>query len=249
MKQYPSLHLLTRIPLIFGCLGGFLFSPSSASALDYEDYPIVKLRTLDKITARTMTFEAKVGTTMKFGEIYIKVQTCRKPPPVQKSEAAAFLQIWQIDELKNNSNWIFSGWMFSSSPTLSAMDHPVYDVWVIDCLGKDPEKLPPPEEATSTDDGAIIPPGADQPQPPAEQPDSEPATETEPAPQAPAVQEEIPEESVPSSNLPADAEPIPQPEPEPRPEQDSTPAPETAPVIPPIEAAPDPHTPDVDGIY
>jgi hypothetical protein len=240
MRQLFPIRFLTRLPLIAGCLGGLLFSSTSASALDYEDYPIIKLRTLDKITARTMTFEAKVGTTMKFGEIYIKVQTCRKPPPIQKSEAAAFLQIWQIDEVKNISNWIFSGWMFASSPTLSAMDHPVYDVWVIDCLGKDPEKLPPPEETAPTGDSAIIPPGADQPQPPAEQPDSEPQTETETGPLTPEMQDEAVEESVPASNLPADAEPVP---------DHVQPEPETTPAIPPIEAAPDSHTPEADGIY
>jgi hypothetical protein len=120
--------------------------------LNYEDYPVVKLRSLDKITARTMTFEAKVGTTVRFGEIFIKVQSCRKPPPVEKSEAAAFLQIWQTNEKTSDSKWIFSGWMFASSPALSAMDHPVYDVWVLDCLGRDPEPLPAadPEKGVQT---------------------------------------------------------------------------------------------------
>lgn len=28
---------------------------------------------------------------------------------------------------------IFRGWMFASSPALNALEHPVYDVWVIDC--------------------------------------------------------------------------------------------------------------------
>ena len=48
--------------------------------------------------------------------------------------------------MQNQSRWIFSGWMFASSPALSAMNHPVYDVWVIDCIGKDPEPVPAPEE-------------------------------------------------------------------------------------------------------
>ena len=48
-------------------------------------------------------------------------------------EAAAFLQIWERKPHEDQSKWVFSGWMFSSNPALSAMDHPVYDVWVIDC--------------------------------------------------------------------------------------------------------------------
>ncbi len=121
--------------------------PSAKAAnekLDYEEYPTIRLRSLDKITARTLTFEAQVGTVIKFGDIYIKILACRKPPAVEKTESAAFLQIWEVDKVKDASRWIFSGWMFSSSPALSGMDHPVYDVWVIDCLGKDPDEMPAP---------------------------------------------------------------------------------------------------------
>lgn len=97
------------------------------------EYPKVRLRSLDKITARTMTFDARVGTTIKFGSIYIKILSCQKPDLQERDDAASFLQIWEItpDDI---SKWIFSGWMFASSPALSAMDHPIYDVWVIDCL-------------------------------------------------------------------------------------------------------------------
>lgn len=145
-------------------LSGGAFSP--ASALDYEEYPSIRLRSLDKITARTLTFDAQVGNTVKFGDIYIKIQSCRKPPPVEKNEASAFMQIWQVDKSKSQSRWIFSGWMFSSSPALSGMDHPVYDVWVIDCLGKDPEALPVnetkqdkalPDEGTVPEESVVKP--------------------------------------------------------------------------------------------
>lgn len=110
-----------------------------ARAAEMVDYPVVKLQSLDKATARTMTFEAKVGTTVKFGPLYIKVQTCRKAPPLEPPESAAFLQIWEVTR-KAEAKWVFSGWMFASSPALSPMDHPIYDVWVIDCLeGKSDE--------------------------------------------------------------------------------------------------------------
>ncbi|MCB9990054.1 MAG: DUF2155 domain-containing protein [Rhodospirillales bacterium] len=102
-----------------------------------EDYPLVKLQSLDKVTARTMTFEAKVGSTVKFGPLFIKVQACRKAPPIEQPESASFLQIWEVTP-KEEAKWVFSGWMFASSPALSSMDHPIYDVWVIDCLGDPP---------------------------------------------------------------------------------------------------------------
>lgn len=109
----------------------FLFAaPARAEMIDY---PRVKLQSLDKVTARTQTFEADVGSTIKYGPIYIKIRACRKAPPIEEPEAAAFLQIWELTP-EEQAKWIFSGWMFKSSPALSAMDHPIYDVWVLDCL-------------------------------------------------------------------------------------------------------------------
>lgn len=125
----------------------------NASAREMEDFPIAKLRSLDKITARTQTFEAKVGTTLTFGQIFIKVQACRKTPPIEEPESAAFLQVWE-GQGNAESEWIFSGWMFASSPGLSHMDHPVYDVWVLDCLSDKPEEVaapPVPEKAPDED--------------------------------------------------------------------------------------------------
>ena len=119
-----------------------------------DSYPVVKLQSLDKITARTMTFEANVGNTVKFGSLYIKIQACKKAPPVEQPEAAAFLQIWEVKpspgaaRAKEDSQWVFSGWMFSSSPALSHMDHPIYDVWITDCKGgKSPTVAEAPAEA------------------------------------------------------------------------------------------------------
>lgn len=113
-----------------------VFSVSANAEMpEMIDYPSVKIQTLEKSTARTDTLEAKVGETVQFGSLYIKVQSCRKAGPLDKPESAAFLQVWEIPINAQKSEWIFSGWMFASSPALSAMDHPVYDVWVLDCVG------------------------------------------------------------------------------------------------------------------
>ncbi|MCC7305523.1 MAG: DUF2155 domain-containing protein [Alphaproteobacteria bacterium] len=114
-----------------------------------ESMPVVKLQSLDKVTARTLTFEARVGSTIKFGPLYIKVQSCQKASPIEPPEAAAFLQIWQAapkeSAAEQKSEWVFSGWMFASSPALSSMDHPIYDVWVLDCLPRKSDE-PVPED-------------------------------------------------------------------------------------------------------
>ncbi len=124
---------LTRGIQLFACLFFVGFYINTAHAAVDQEYKIVKLRSLDKITAHTMTFEAEVGSTVKFGSLFIKTQACRKSPPIETPEAAAFLQIWEVDK-DEKPHWVFSGWMFASSPGLSSMDHPIYDVWVIDCL-------------------------------------------------------------------------------------------------------------------
>ena len=107
---------------------------TNAAFADMTEEPVVKLQALDKVSARTVTFDAHVGATVKFGSVYIKPQACRKASPLDQPEAAAFLQIWEVTPKTTQSHWVFSGWMFASSPALSAMDHPIYDVWVLDCV-------------------------------------------------------------------------------------------------------------------
>ncbi len=113
--------------------------PTLSFAREMTEFPRVKLQSLDKGTARTITFDAKVGSTIRFGPLYIRVQSCQKSSPIDQPESAAFLQIWEVDTNKE-PQWVFSGWMFASSPGLSPMDHAIYDVWVLDCLDYDEDK-------------------------------------------------------------------------------------------------------------
>lgn len=145
-----------------------------AARAEMEPMQVAKLRTLDKITARTMTFEADVGSTVKFGPLFIKVRACEKAPPIEQPESAAFLQIWENNLKDKTPQWVFSGWMFASSPALSPMDHPIYDVWVLDCLehktGKAPATETPvaPEEEQAVKDAAKEKPAAPQDNAPAD---------------------------------------------------------------------------------
>lgn len=92
------------------------------------------LRGLDKITARVKTFDAPIDQTLRFGTLEITTRACKERPPEETPESAAFLDIREIkpDEAQTKAP-VFSGWMFASSPSLSALEHPVYDVWVISC--------------------------------------------------------------------------------------------------------------------
>jgi hypothetical protein len=92
----------------------------------------VVLQGLDKVTARISTIEVPVGGAAKFGSLTIVARACQKSPPEEPPEAAAFLEVTETPASAPPVS-LFSGWMFASSPALSALEHPVYDVWVKDC--------------------------------------------------------------------------------------------------------------------
>ncbi len=101
-----------------------------------DPYEIVVLQALDKVAARVSLLEVPVGSTVGFGNLRITARSCDKRPPEETPESAAFLEI--VEERPDETpSTQFSGWMFASSPALSAMEHPVYDVWVIDCKNSD----------------------------------------------------------------------------------------------------------------
>jgi hypothetical protein len=97
-----------------------------------EPYDTAILQGLDKVTARILTIKARLGDTKKFGTLEIIVRACDKRPPEETPESTAFVDVWEVRPGEPAGN-IFRGWMFASTPSLSALEHPVYDVWVLDC--------------------------------------------------------------------------------------------------------------------
>lgn len=133
----------------------------------YQQYETATLRALDKITGRSTDFEMLVGEPKVYGSLRIDLQTCYQTPPEEPPESAAFLKITsatskQVQTMAEprdlteeemtvseaeDADVRFSGWMFASSPGLSALEHPVYDIWVIACSEVDPAVLNPLEPA------------------------------------------------------------------------------------------------------
>lgn len=97
-----------------------------------EDIAVVTLAALDKITTQLSTIEIRQDQTVRFGTLDITLRYCRTNPPEEAPESVAFLEITDIGQ-NNQDVKVFSGWMFASSPALSPLEHPVYDVWVKDC--------------------------------------------------------------------------------------------------------------------
>ncbi|MCW5747159.1 MAG: DUF2155 domain-containing protein [Alphaproteobacteria bacterium] len=102
----------------------------------------VMLQGLDKVTTRTHRFAAAVGSTVEFGTLRISVAECLVNVPEAPAEAAAYLTI--VDNKPGqNAQTLFTGWMFASSPGLSALDSSVYDVWVVACANVSQASAPP----------------------------------------------------------------------------------------------------------
>jgi len=119
-----------------------LLLPASALAtVPTIEHPVAVLRALDKMTARVEELEVPINQSLKFGTIFINVRTCRVTSPEETPEAAAYLEISEFKPGEKDLP-IFHGWMFASSPALSAMEHPVYDVWVTGCKAPATPKEP-----------------------------------------------------------------------------------------------------------
>ncbi|TAJ37382.1 MAG: DUF2155 domain-containing protein [Reyranella sp.] len=109
--------------------------PGSANLRPIPDAPgkrVAELQGLDKVTARTQRFYAPVGQTTRFGTLEIAVADCLVNVPEAPPEAVAYLTI--VDNKPGQAQEkLFAGWMFASTPSLSALDHGVYDVRVLAC--------------------------------------------------------------------------------------------------------------------
>lgn len=105
--------------------------------------PIAILQGLDKISARTSKIEAPVGASVQFGTLSIVVRDCEQSPPEDPPENAAFIQVYESVPGEDKRR-LFSGWMFSSSPALSGLEHPVYDVTLLSCKAPSTPAPPPP---------------------------------------------------------------------------------------------------------
>ncbi|HEX2581759.1 MAG TPA: DUF2155 domain-containing protein [Dongiaceae bacterium] len=113
--------------LSLALVGLFLALP--AARADGGD---VIIQALDKITARVSTLHVKPGVPVRFGTLTITVRSCFHSPPEEPPQSAAFLEI--VENRSEEEPVIrFTGWMFSANPALSALEHPIYDLIVLDC--------------------------------------------------------------------------------------------------------------------
>jgi hypothetical protein len=89
---------------------------------------------LDKVTGRTITFDVAVNETVQFGALQVTPRICYTRPPTETTYTDGFVEVDEVT-LQGEVRRIFTGWMFAASPGLHAVEHAIYDVWLVDCKG------------------------------------------------------------------------------------------------------------------
>ena len=128
-------------------------SPGVASA-DRIKNPTAVYSGLDKNTGRTVSFEVAVDETVQFGALQMTPRVCYSRPPTENPNTTAFVEVDEIT-LESKYHRVFSGWMFASSPGLHGLEHPVYDIWLIECKGGT-EVIAEPKEAPEESQPAAL---------------------------------------------------------------------------------------------
>jgi hypothetical protein len=126
--------LLRRGAAALAAVAVGLIGTAIPATADRITHPIAVFSGLDKITGRIISFEVAMNETVQFGSLQITERACYTRPATEAPQTTAFLEIDEIDAEKNYKR-LFSGWMFAASPGLHGLEHPVYDVWLIDCKG------------------------------------------------------------------------------------------------------------------
>jgi hypothetical protein len=115
-------------------------APAAAQRIENQ---VAVFAALDKVTARISRLEIKLGDTVRFGALKVTPRLCYSRPPDQPPKTTTFVEV-QESQLDGSQKKLFAGWMFAESPGLDAVEHPVYDVWLTECLApKAPPGRPP----------------------------------------------------------------------------------------------------------
>ena len=118
---------LNLIIFVYFSLFSFAFSQSNLEGT-YTDIKI-----LDKISSKNTLLKLKNGDLVSFKDLSIKSLKCKNSEFDDNPEITAYMQVTDLNNSNNDEVFVFNGWMFSSSPSITPFDHPVYDIWLINC--------------------------------------------------------------------------------------------------------------------
>ena len=93
----------------------------------------VEIKILDKLSSKTSQLKLNIQQETNFENLLIKILKCKNSEFDDNPEVTAYMQVQDITLKNNDKVFIFNGWTFSSSPSVSLFDHPIYDIWLIKC--------------------------------------------------------------------------------------------------------------------
>ena len=115
------------LPIFF-----FLFTTISHSKSQLEG-SFTEIKILDKISSKNTSLKLKNGQLLKFKDLSIQSLKCKNSEFDDNPEITAYIQVRDLSNQNNDEVFVFNGWMFSSSPSITPFDHPIYDVWLVKC--------------------------------------------------------------------------------------------------------------------
>jgi len=104
-------------------------SQKSQKSLEKDDFDFVVISILNKITADVAKENLHLKENFLHDELRIYPIYCKVNDPNERPEVSAYLNIYD----KNNKK-LFAGWMLKTLPSVSSLEHPLYDIWVNDCI-------------------------------------------------------------------------------------------------------------------
>ena len=124
-----NFKLLYLVFLLYFCL----FFNSNSNSKNNLEGNFTDLKVLDKISSKNTLLKLKNGELIKFKDLSIKSLKCKNSEFDDNPEITAYIQVRDLTDKNNDEVFVFNGWMFSSSPSITPFDHPVYDVWLVSC--------------------------------------------------------------------------------------------------------------------
>ena len=110
----------------------FIYPFDVSSENDLEG-KFTDIKVLDKISSKNTLIKLKNGDETRHKDLLIKSMKCKNSEFDDNPEITAYIQVKDVTKKNNNDVFVFNGWMFSSSPSIAPFDHPVYDIWLVNC--------------------------------------------------------------------------------------------------------------------
>jgi len=136
MKMVLKKNILagkSKLSLIFFSFLTFFFIVNTSISSDISEESFTNLKILDKISSKNTLIKLKNGELIIFKDLSINSLKCKNSEFDDNPEITAYIQVRDLTDKNNNEVFVFNGWMFSSSPSVTPFDHPVYDVRLMDC--------------------------------------------------------------------------------------------------------------------